>query len=188
MVSQDGSAGNGQASAYAPGAQPAAALEPLPPRDFARFIGALFEPDDQVLVRPVEAWTEAGAKKARTIFKATFHATGAALAADRRLWQLLLHAAEEERLSCEPLLEPLKFKDLGAFQWVVLGGASASTQTPEWRPPRAWVNALQAAARAAGCRVYEKDNLLRRLREYPGVDAAEPAQAPEALRYLPGMG
>jgi protein gp37 len=89
-------------------------------------------------------------------------------------------------LSCEPLIEPLKFKDLGAFDWVVLGGASASTRTPEWHPPRAWVKAIEDEATRLGVRVYEKANLFERVRQYPGVDVWEPlAQAPEALRYLP---
>jgi protein gp37 len=89
-------------------------------------------------------------------------------------------------LSCEPLLEPLRFKDLKAFQWIVLGGSSASTQTPEWHPPLSWIAALEGEAREAGLGIYEKDNLFRgRLRGYPGHPAEEPARAPEALRYLP---
>lgn len=90
-------------------------------------------------------------------------------------------------LSCEPLIEPLKFTDLGAFDWVVLGGASDSTQTPEWKPPRQWVNAIKAEAERLKVRVYEKPNLYRPLQEYPGFDAPEPMQAPESLRYLPEM-
>jgi len=88
-------------------------------------------------------------------------------------------------LSCEPLIEPLTFADIGAFDWVVLGGASQSSQTPEWHPPRAWVNAVEDAAQAAGVQFYEKSNLLRRIRSYPGLPATEPQSAPEPLRYLP---
>lgn len=88
-------------------------------------------------------------------------------------------------LSCEPLIEPLRFDDLGAFDWLVIGGASASSRTPEWHPPRGWVEALEKQAREAGVKVYEKSNLLERIREYPGVESDEPARAPEALRYLP---
>jgi protein gp37 len=89
-------------------------------------------------------------------------------------------------LSCEPLIEPLKFNDVGIFNWVVIGGSSRSAQTPEWHPPREWVMALKAQAEAAGCRIYEKSNLWTRIRQYPGVDAApEPTVAPEQLRYLP---
>jgi protein gp37 len=88
-------------------------------------------------------------------------------------------------LSCEPLIEPLTFTDLGAFDWLVLGGASPSTQTPEWRPPREWVLDIEGAARAAGVPIYEKTNLLLRTREYPGIMPAPVAEAPDALRYLP---
>jgi protein gp37 len=89
-------------------------------------------------------------------------------------------------LSCEPLIEPLKFKDLAAFHWVVLGGASRSARTPEWRPPLSWVVALEEQARKAGVPFYEKDNLFRDpLHGYPGRPAEEPTRAPEALRYLP---
>lgn len=87
-------------------------------------------------------------------------------------------------LSCEPLIEPLHFADIGAFDWVVLGGASRSSQTPEWHPPRSWVNAIEAEAAEANVRVYEKTNLLSRIRQYPGVEGDDPTEAPEALRYL----
>lgn len=71
-------------------------------------------------------------------------------------------------LSVEPMMEPLKFDSLEMFHWVVIGGASASSQTPEFRPPFEWIVDLYLQARAAGCRVYFKTNLLGdRLREYP---------------------
>ena len=98
--------------------------------------------------------------------------------------------AKVKWLSCEPLIEPLKFTDLGAFQWVVIGGASSSTKTPEWHPPRRWVVELEAAVWATGGKVYEKDNLFpsdvgtSRIREYPGQDV-ESVSAPERLVYLP---
>lgn len=90
-------------------------------------------------------------------------------------------------LSVEPLLEPLHFESLEMFDWVVIGGASSSSQTPEWHPPRRWVDDLEAAARAAGCMVYEKTNLQARLREYPGWERQE-ATLPPALAYLPSIG
>jgi protein gp37 len=71
-------------------------------------------------------------------------------------------------LSCEPMLERLTFSRLDMFDWIVIGGASPSTQTPGFRPPREWVDHLERQAREAGCRVYEKTNLLVRLTEYPG--------------------
>jgi protein gp37/ParB-like chromosome segregation protein Spo0J len=76
--------------------------------------------------------------------------------------------AKVKWLSCEPLLEPLRFSRLGLFQWVVLGGASASTQTPAWTPPRSWVADIWRQATEAGLRIYDKDNL--RMRDYPGQE------------------
>lgn len=70
-------------------------------------------------------------------------------------------------LSCEPLLERLTFESLGMFDWVVIGAASKSTQTPEFQPPWEWVEHLIRQARDAGCRVYVKPNLKSRPREYP---------------------
>jgi protein gp37 len=76
-------------------------------------------------------------------------------------------------LSCEPMLERLTFGSLDMFDWVVMGGASKSTQTPEYQPPSDDIAHLFAQARAAGCCVYQKTNLIaglpdeRRIREYP---------------------
>lgn len=89
-------------------------------------------------------------------------------------------------LSCEPLIEPLKFSDLGAFDWVVLGGASSSSKTPEWHPPRSWVHAIEAEALRLGVRIYEKVNLFDRVRQYPGIEVSPmPNAAPKELHYLP---
>ena len=71
-------------------------------------------------------------------------------------------------LSCEPLLEPLKFHDLSMFDFVVIGSQSATKQpkgngsvlVPEFAPPFEWVADLTAQAKAAGCKVYHKPNLL----------------------------
>jgi protein gp37 len=84
-------------------------------------------------------------------------------------------------LSCEPLLEPLKFTDLGAFQWVVIGGASASSQTPVWNPPLDWTMDLVKTARANGVKCFVKSNC--RLRQYPWLD--DSTSAPDSLIYLP---
>ena len=90
-------------------------------------------------------------------------------------------------LSVEPMLEPLKFDSLEMFNWIVMGGASKSNQTPAWVPPFGWVSDLYQQARAAGCAVYQKDNLGlhddMRLREYPWQSQAE-IVLPESLRYL----
>jgi protein gp37 len=76
-------------------------------------------------------------------------------------------------LSCEPMLERLTFGSLEMFDWVVMGGSSRSTQTPEYRPPFDDIVHLYDQARAAGCQVYQKTNLIpgmsdeQRIREYP---------------------
>lgn len=76
-------------------------------------------------------------------------------------------------LSCEPMLERLTFTGLDMFDWVVMGGSSRSTQTPEYRPPFDDIVHLYDQARATGCQVYQKTNLIpgmsddQRIREYP---------------------
>jgi protein gp37/ParB-like chromosome segregation protein Spo0J len=93
-------------------------------------------------------------------------------------------------LSCEPLLEPLKFSHLDLFQWIVIGGASSSSRTPEWVPDFDWISDLHRAARAAGCRIYYKTNCGMsdglRIKEFPWADVHKP-QLPNAFRYLKGM-
>lgn len=75
-------------------------------------------------------------------------------------------------LSVEPLREPLKFKRLDLFDWVVIGGQSRSTQAPEFLPPFEWVADIVTQAKQAGCKVYIKPNIgfdgPTRPREYPG--------------------
>lgn len=71
-------------------------------------------------------------------------------------------------LSCEPMMERLTFSTLTMFDWVVMGGSSKSTQTPEYYPPFDDIVHLYEQARDAGCKVYQKTNLLHeRIREYP---------------------
>ena len=62
-------------------------------------------------------------------------------------------------LSVEPLLEPLKFKRLDLFRWVVIGGESRSSSRPASVPRLDWLAAVHVAARLAGCGVYHKTNL-----------------------------
>lgn len=80
-------------------------------------------------------------------------------------------------LSVEPMMERLKFTSLSMFDWVVIGGSSRSTQTPEFMPPFDWIVDLYGQAREAGCKVYFKTNLgihdAIRVREYPGMDSEE---------------
>lgn len=90
-------------------------------------------------------------------------------------------------LSVEPMLEPIKFKRLDLFQWIVIGGSSRSSQTPEFRPPLQWILDLVAQARAVGTRVYCKTNLLgSRILELP-FDApliGDEQEAPAVFHYL----
>jgi protein gp37/ParB-like chromosome segregation protein Spo0J len=98
--------------------------------------------------------------------------------------------AKTKWLSIEPMLEPLKFKRLDLFQWIVIGGASASKKTPEWIPPFKWLLDLHNQAFAAGCRIYHKTNLglhdVARLKEFPWEEP-KVRKLPEALKYLKGM-
>lgn len=93
--------------------------------------------------------------------------------------------AKVKWLSLEPIIEPLVFEDIGAFDWVVLGGASSSSQTPEWHPHWRWVNSIERQAEDAGVPFYEKTNLRSRVREYPGIEPGTQTVAPQTLRYLP---
>ncbi len=90
-------------------------------------------------------------------------------------------------LSIEPMLTPLKFTRLDLFDWVVIGGASKSAQTPAWVPPFDWIADLHEQARKAGCAVYHKDNLgmgdEMRLKEFPW-ESRDEKQLPDALKYL----
>ena len=78
-------------------------------------------------------------------------------------------------LSCEPLLEPLRFNDLALWSWLIIGGCSGNSQTPASQPDWYWVELLMNQARdpyrngdtGLGLKVYFKPNLTIRPREYP---------------------
>jgi protein gp37 len=90
-------------------------------------------------------------------------------------------------LSIEPMLTPLKFTKLKLFDWVVIGGASKSSATPEWVPPMDWIADIHKQARDAGCAIYHKDNLKLpdelRVKEFPWVDR-EVKALPDSMKYL----
>jgi protein gp37 len=90
-------------------------------------------------------------------------------------------------LSVEPMLDQLKFKHLDRFDWIVIGGASRSSQTDEWRPPARWIIDLVQQADEAGVKVYFKTNLLgKRVLELP-FDAPIPGETegpPPVFDYL----
>lgn len=71
--------------------------------------------------------------------------------------------AKVKWLSLEPLLEPLEFSDLSMFDWVVIGGQTATRQpngsVAGFTPPKEWVLRITAQAKEAGCRVHWKPNL-----------------------------
>jgi protein gp37 len=75
-------------------------------------------------------------------------------------------------LSCEPLLEPLRFTSLSMFDWVVIGASTGSTLAPPFAPPFEWVVDLYSQARASGCKVYLKHNL------FGSSDGREPGMQP----------
>jgi protein gp37 len=74
-------------------------------------------------------------------------------------------------LSCEPMMERLTFERLGLFDWVVMGGSSRSTQTPEYVPPFDDTVHLYVQAKDLDLPVYFKTNFGMkdewRVREYP---------------------
>jgi ParB/RepB/Spo0J family partition protein len=103
-------------------------------------------------------------------------------------------------LSIEPLLEPLRFKRMDLFDWVVIGGASAVAASPgyaaspEWRPPFEWIADIVRQAREVKAKVYFKTNFLgegaNRILELP-FDApikADPVEAPAVFHYLKARG
>lgn len=96
-------------------------------------------------------------------------------------------------LSIEPMIEPLTFTKLDMFDWIVIGGASASKNidgtpaTPAWNPPIEWLIDLHQQARKAGCKIYYKTNSglsdMTRIREFPGRNNPAPA-VPSVFNYL----
>jgi len=68
-------------------------------------------------------------------------------------------------LSCEPLLEEVRFQNLKVFDWIIIGPRRVGKEheQPQWE----WVESLVNQARAAGLQVYFKPHLSVRPREYP---------------------
>jgi len=90
-------------------------------------------------------------------------------------------------LSVEPMIEPIRLERPELFNWVVIGGASASKQTPEWRPPYRWIESLVRQCDDAGVPVYMKSNLgiANRVLQLPFAAPVkgDPQQAPSAFHY-----
>lgn len=80
-------------------------------------------------------------------------------------------------LSCEPMMERLTFESLDMFDWLVMGGASRSSETLPFAPPQRWISHLVAQADACHLPIYQKTNLFQqngvdvdfdgRIRDYP---------------------
>jgi len=77
-------------------------------------------------------------------------------------------------VSVEPMLGPVEFNTIELFDWIVIGGQSATNQpdgyVPSFNPPMRWWLDLIEAATARKIPVYLKTNLFSletRLREYP---------------------
>lgn len=97
-------------------------------------------------------------------------------------------------VSVEPMLEPILFNEIELFDWIVIGGASASTKTPSWVPPTPWVSELITQAKTNGLMVYQKTNLINgrnqdewiaRLKEWPSNEYVENQERklPPSLKY-----
>jgi protein gp37 len=86
-------------------------------------------------------------------------------------------------LSCEPMMERLTFSSLAMFDWLVMGGASVSSQTPAFAPPLEWWMDLWRQAQEIHLPVYMKTNLIQqdgrpvafdgRVREYPRISGRQ---------------
>ena len=76
--------------------------------------------------------------------------------------------AKVRLISCEPLLEELKFPTLECIDWVIIGPQSENGDLPEKQPEVARVISLIDQARKGGCKVYCKPSLKWSLEEYPG--------------------
>lgn len=91
-------------------------------------------------------------------------------------------------LSVEPMIEPLHFDRLDLFDWIVIGGASRSDQTPAWEPPYRWIEDLVRQADDAKVPVYMKTNLgiANRVVQLPfSAPVSQPPQvAPDVFHYL----
>jgi protein gp37 len=77
--------------------------------------------------------------------------------------------AKVKWLSVEPMTERLTFEHLDYFDWLVIGGQSASpfNGTPAMQPEWEWVEHLHRQARQAGLKVYWKENLEVKPKEVP---------------------
>jgi len=69
-------------------------------------------------------------------------------------------------ISCEPLQEKVVFDSIEIFDWIIIGGRSRCSNLPEFQPKWEWVESLLFQAREHHLKVYFKQNLASRPREY----------------------
>lgn len=86
-------------------------------------------------------------------------------------------------LSCEPLLEPVRFNKMSMFNWIIIGARSKNTRGPAFKPEWKWVESLLIQARADGLKVYFKPNLFRHAPEEYGPEYTKQNEfLPELMR------
>jgi protein gp37 len=86
--------------------------------------------------------------------------------AEKAFWKLANAGHQGVRwLSIEPMYERIQFNQLELFDWIVVGGASASSKTDVFVPPIEWYLYLHEQAMAANVQFYMKSNI--RFRQYP---------------------
>lgn len=70
---------------------------PSLPQEVQRFFSCIFDGEDNILIRPVETWTETGRKKSRVVYKEIRYRRVKDLLNVASLWHLMLTMAEKER-------------------------------------------------------------------------------------------
>ncbi len=88
-------------------------------------------------------------------------------------------------LSVEPMQERLTFTDMSMFDWVVMGGKSASyyNGTLAFQPEWEWVDHLYSQAKAAGLKIYFKENLTVKPKETPWDKEEKDINLARAIEY-----
>ncbi|MBM3300872.1 MAG: DUF5131 family protein, partial [Deltaproteobacteria bacterium] len=62
-------------------------------------------------------------------------------------------------ISCEPLVEPVRFPTLELVDWIIIGAFGKMTGTKVMQPQWGWVRSVEDQARDAGCKLYFKESL-----------------------------
>jgi P4 family phage/plasmid primase-like protien len=73
--------------------RPVAAVPP----DVVRFLNALLAPEDWLLIRPIETWTENGRKRSRVVYDGIRHYRAKYLTGNPLLWSRVVEGAAAER-------------------------------------------------------------------------------------------